>query len=499
MSQNFLFANRYKLMQRFAVSGNIELWKAEDIKTKDIITLKLSAENSDAYSNAQLLKEYLILTQIRHPNLLTPLHYDDEQGQPYLVFPYTEGSSLKHIFLHQPPANENEAKKMLHSIADALSCLHEQQIFHRNIHPANIFLLRGQYLLGAFKRQSDSSLLQNAALLPYAAPELLNESAAYSAQSDIYALGVVVYELCTHQLPHRQLNENKSLHLPASFSLSFKETVASCLSLQPNLRPSAAQLIQQSGSYDFNDFCQQTSTIDEPEKIKTGNIVSDKEILTAVVAKTITITTDTPVIDDVSAKNEHPNIRYERKKVNLLLACACLALLLFIGATQLFSGGKNKNDKNVVTQNHETNEANNMDPVESPSKYLNINNFKPDTIDYTEYENNMLPDVTPKPIDEFIPFKGDNGFYGFKNEKGKKIIASIYEDVFAFSEGLAAVKYEGEWGYINQKGRWAIQPKFDKAGVFSNEQAKVEYKGNSFTINKSGNCIENCISVSQIH
>src|SRR5690606_7478288 len=97
--------------------------------------------------------------------------------------------------------SETEAVQIMQSLASGLAALHHEKVLHRNIYPANIFIVQQHFVLGPFKRQSEISPEQQQAYLPYMAPEMLNEQPHYETSSDVFALGVLMHQLCTGSLP----------------------------------------------------------------------------------------------------------------------------------------------------------------------------------------------------------------------------------------------------------------------------------------------------------
>jgi len=495
MSVNSVFAGRYKLLQRISVSAGIELWKAEDIKTTDIVSLKISAVDSDTFSRAQLLKEFMVLTQIRHPHLLTPLHYDDFESQPYLVFPYTEGYSLKQYNLNNAVLTEDNARKLLLSGTKALAALHESGICHRNIIPSNIYLLNGVFMLGPFKRQSETILSPD--VMPYLAPELMNADVDYTVKSDVYSLAAVVYESCTHRFLQKSNLESGQIKLPHQYSESFQQLLAKCLSIQPELRPSLSEII-----LSLEDAAKPAVSISSV----VSNIVA-KEPVTPVIENTTVSTVETLVANSANSNiTEEPTIKQgDRKKANRMVAVLCILILFLAVYIQLMSSVKVNSNVQVAQNGKQHPKMVIEENVELPSEYLNINSLSPDTNNYDfeseiqNSENSINTEVKRRSVGKLHAFKDADGTYGFKDMKNNVVIMPAYDDVFEFSEGLAAVKVKELWGFIDVKGNWIVKPKYNNPGVFSEGRAKVEENGNVMFINKSGTCIGGCIVVSHLN
>lgn len=246
-NENIIFANRYKLLQRQQHNDIYEWWKAEDIKTKNVVAIKCTKNNSVPTAGAALLKEFLLLTQVQHPNLLMPLYYYDFEGQSYIIFPFADGFSLQDELLQDVSLQETEAVKVMVAIAHALQALHQHHILHRNIHPANIFKINQQYILGHFKRSSDT--IATTENMPYLAPELFSQMPEYTEKSDVFALCVVMFQLCTNMLPWQGLGGIALLkgaavpQLPNRFSDNLKNLLFKCMAAQPKDRPELQEIL----------------------------------------------------------------------------------------------------------------------------------------------------------------------------------------------------------------------------------------------------------------
>lgn len=499
--QHSLFAGRYRLLQRISASEAVEIWKAEDIKTRDIVALKFSVAAEDAFINAQLLKEYIVLNQIRHPNLLSPLYYDENKGAPYLVFPYYHEKSLRKILSIRLQFTEAEAKKMLLSLAEALLILHNHKILHRNIHPENIFVWGEQYLLGYIQWRSDAMLFQQPELTAFMAPELSHDAVDYTEKADIYALGAVA---CYSMFASVNPDNFKDLP-PFSESLSapFKDILVSCLSVNPHVRPSAHQIIHALKFVQYNSDAQSAANAsvsdiniqpqinqfrayepDEQRPAKPQNVSHHKVLQSE------------PLVSLTNKKERVDN------HVPLMLIAILAMMFFFIAAAKLIFMNKQINhqslsDNYLINDSSQIRQEAGIDEyVELPSRQLYINFLKPDTVNYSAYNYDepvtANTKTTPNKMISLIPHRSDNGLYGFSQKDGNIVIDAFYEDVFEFSEGFAGVRYQGKWGFIDVTGRWVVPPQFDRVGLFINEKAQVEKGGVIYYINKSGVCIENC-------
>jgi len=145
---------------------------------------------------------------LNHPGLLEVLA-DQHHSQPYLVTEWFEGKSLRQILLEEKKLPPDRAMRIVVKICDALAYIHNHGVVHRNLRPENILVGSGEQIKltdfgvaakeGA-PRLTFTSIAQLIGSSPYVSPEELKGQRG-DARSDIYALGVILYELLTGKTP----------------------------------------------------------------------------------------------------------------------------------------------------------------------------------------------------------------------------------------------------------------------------------------------------------
>ncbi len=214
---NRLLADRYRLHQSLGKGSFGEVFYAEDIKfdpPKQVAVKLLHSQYiNDSQIREDIKHEASTLARFNHPNILSVIDYDISQERAYIVTSLAEGGSLANKLRPdpmKPPVRLplEEVARYLDQIADALDEAHSFGLIHRDIKPLNILIdRRGRPLLADFGLAAALTGSQSSVLVDtsasgtplYMAPEQWNGQAGKA--SDIYALGVLLYQLITGQPP----------------------------------------------------------------------------------------------------------------------------------------------------------------------------------------------------------------------------------------------------------------------------------------------------------
>jgi serine/threonine protein kinase len=176
----------------------------DEEKQREVAIKMISGHNVDYLE--RFMREVAAVDKLTHKHILPAYDYDSEESWHYLVMPYMPAGTLREL-LEEGPLSPTAALELLEQIADALQFAHEQGIIHRDIKPSNILLRDAHYAyladFGVARFVENSNrLTQTGTLLgtpEYMAPDLAEGPATSS--TDIYALGIVLYQMLTGQLP----------------------------------------------------------------------------------------------------------------------------------------------------------------------------------------------------------------------------------------------------------------------------------------------------------
>lgn len=202
----------YSLTEELGKGGMAAVYKAYQPKLERWVAVKVldpAHITDDSEVLARFRREAKAIAGLRHPNILTVYDYGEEDGLAYIVMEYVEGGTLKDR-LQGKPFDCQQAVGLGVGVGRALAFAHDQGIIHRDVKPANILLPREDWPLladfGLVKLQQARRALTQAGIIlgtpDYTSPEqALGETADHRA--DIYALGVVLFELVTGRLPFK--------------------------------------------------------------------------------------------------------------------------------------------------------------------------------------------------------------------------------------------------------------------------------------------------------
>jgi len=205
-------ADRYRLERELGAGGMATVWLAEDLRHHRQVAVKvLRPELAASLGPERFHQEVEVAARLQHPHIL-PLHDSGEaDGFLYYVMPYVEGMTLRTRLRKERELPVGEAVRILRDVADAMVEAHARGVIHRDLKPENI-MLTGRHAVvadfGVAKAVSEATGKQRLTTAgvamgtpTYMAPEQATADPLTDHRADIYALGVVAYEMLTGEPP----------------------------------------------------------------------------------------------------------------------------------------------------------------------------------------------------------------------------------------------------------------------------------------------------------
>jgi len=242
-----MFAGRYRMIARLGQGGMGDVWSADDLVLGIPVALKLM-QSTSAAGRSLLLNEARLARRITHPAVCRVFDVGEERGQVFLSMEFVQGEDLEALIHHVGRLPSEKVAEIGGQLCDALAAAHAQGILHRDLKPANILIdengaVRITDFGIAIMRDAGG---HNTGIGPpgYMAPEQLASGASVSERTDIYALGLVLYELLVGRGTLDRAVSGRQLPRPSTIvpgvDPRLERIVMQALSHDPKDRPSSA-------------------------------------------------------------------------------------------------------------------------------------------------------------------------------------------------------------------------------------------------------------------
>jgi predicted Ser/Thr protein kinase len=253
-----LLGGRYRIIGLLGRGGMGEVYRATDLTLGQSVALKFLPE--EASRNQRLLErfhgEVRVARLVSHPNVCRVYDIGEVEGMPFISMEYVDGEDLASLLLRIGRLPADKAVETARKLCAGLTAAHDRGVIHRDLKPQNIMInKRGEVVIMDFGLAAISDQLSGAEVRngtpAYMAPEQLKGSGV-TAKSDIYALGLVLYELFTGKKPYDAKSVQQLIDLQDSVQLTSMTSVAAdidpavekiirrCLDPDPAKRPASA-------------------------------------------------------------------------------------------------------------------------------------------------------------------------------------------------------------------------------------------------------------------
>jgi serine/threonine protein kinase len=290
----------YRIVEQLGSGGMATVFKAYHASLDRYVAIKVlhPAFKQDPNFLSRFQREARIVAKLQHPAIVPVYDFNEHNGQPYLVMRFIEGETLK-ARLSEGDLPLPEVVRVMHPVGEALHYAHGQGVLHRDVKPSNVLLTPdGSVFLADFGlariAQAGESTLSQDALVgtpQYISPEQARGDPDLDVRTDIYSLGVVLYELLIGRVPYQADTPYAVIHdhiyaplpLPRSIKPGFPEALervllkalakerddryASVAELMTAFEAAAQTIISEAPTQALAPEAQQSSVADQPEAV----------------------------------------------------------------------------------------------------------------------------------------------------------------------------------------------------------------------------------------
>ncbi len=253
-----VLSDRYRVIGLLGRGGMGEVYRADDLKLGQPVALKFLPESlaNDTVARERFYSEVRLARQVSHPNVCRVYDVVDVEGRHCLSMEYVDGEDLASLLKRIGRLPQDKALEIARQLCAGLAAAHDRGVLHRDLKPSNIMIDgRGRVRITDFGLAVASGTSaehgETSGTPAYMAPEQL-EGRSSTAQSDLYALGLVLYEISTGRKAfegatfeelrrkHTQEPPKTPSKLVPGFDPAVERVILRCLEKDPLLRPSSA-------------------------------------------------------------------------------------------------------------------------------------------------------------------------------------------------------------------------------------------------------------------
>jgi tetratricopeptide (TPR) repeat protein len=243
-----MFAGRYRMVARIGRGGMGDVWRADDVILQTPVALKLIAVTAAGDEAARIVNEVRLARQITHPAVCRVFDVGNAEGALFFSMELVEGEDLAALIRRVGRLPSEKVADIARQLCAGLAAAHSRRVLHRDLKPANVLIDNNGLVritdFGIAISQGQPALHSLTGTPAYMAPEQRTVGAALSTQTDIYSLGLVLYELLVGEHPFKHSGATKPPLRPSALVPSvdpqLERLIMQALSTEPGQRPASA-------------------------------------------------------------------------------------------------------------------------------------------------------------------------------------------------------------------------------------------------------------------
>lgn len=344
--------DRYQIIKSIGEGGMANVYLAYDtILDRDVAVKVLRGDlSNDEKFVRRFQREALNASSLSHPNIVEVYDVGDDNGQYFIVMEYIEGKNLKDLIKKRGKLTVSEVVDIMSQIADGLSVAHDSYIIHRDIKPQNIMILENGLVkitdFGIAMAMNATQLTQTNSVMGsvhYLPPEQASGKGS-TLKSDIYSMGILMYELLTGVLPYRGDNavEIALKHLKEPFPdireeledlpQSVENIILKSTAKNPKNRYNDARAMYE----DLKTCLDESRANEEKWEYQYPELDNDNKKFTKQVEKAISVEEDEEENGDVVVKQVTDEEVKKENKILITLGIIFACLVVLVAAFVLF-------------------------------------------------------------------------------------------------------------------------------------------------------------------
>ncbi|MEI6308371.1 MAG: WG repeat-containing protein [bacterium] len=447
------FLARYQITAKLGDGGFSTVYLANDLELHTEVALKVlhpHLANNPAIIR-RFHRELDRASKLVHPNVVRYLDQGEDLGLHFLVQEYLSGKTIEQLIQESGPLPPERAVSILTQVAGALCEAETQGILHRDLKPANIMLLPGDIAkvldFGIAKDLFSTVSGSSFALTPrYASPEQIAGQRNLDGRSDLFSLGVTLYEMLTGNVPY-------SGNTPVEILRSQERGYYS----QPKLQTDSwlGDVIRNLIAFQKNDrYSSAAELLQVLQSCQEG----------AVPPRTIRRRPFTKILR-----------RWWPAVAILVVSAVVLTMVLMSLGLSAPPGPTTSSPTPTDSPTQPPPDSSATPSSDSPSPSTSSLTPSPSSDSPSPSTSSLTPSSPSAPANttNLRPLKFRDGRYGYIDLAGNIVIQPKFQDVGDFYDGLAAAELEDRWGYIDQGGDFRIPNQYLWAGDFSEKLAQV--------------------------